>query len=344
MIFEKKTDEEFEQFFMNIMNLSAKDNTYKFAFARFLIKYSQNNIETHVGFSDIAEYFLKFYWVQICKSKLRQAPQAKKKPEVIKIIENEFEKPYYPHTFDEIKKIEYQKIQRCIKKIAKYCFHNVTWRFQKVKIGKSNKEIKLFFDYKIVRVVNCNKKYVDLDYGINLNPKAMEFFKKYNVVLSKAITLEWSRFLEKLNVGMPQLIAKTEGEIMRRTNLTKYKKALAPFFKNCFYCENPLLFVKKTHVEHVIPFDYIAEDNIWNFVLACQKCNLNKLGSLPPRKFLTKLIDRNNSYVTKIPMLKKSLYRLDQDFEKTVNKHYENAKSHGYVDMEDEFWKNKSKS
>ena len=344
MDFPSIRDEEFEQTFMNIMNLSHKDNTYKFAFARFLLEYSKNNTETWIQFSDIARSFLKYYWIQICKSKLRQAPQADKKPEITKIIEKEFDMPYYPHTFKEIKSEESDKIQNCVNEIIKKCFHNVTWRFQKIKFGKSNKEMKIFFDYKINRIINPNKKYVDLNYGINLNPKAIEFFKKYNAVLSKAVTLEWSRFLENLNVGIPKLIAKTEGEIIQRTNLTKYRKLLEPFFKNCFYCENLLICGKKTHVEHVIPFDYIAEDNIWNFVLACQKCNLTKLGSLPPRKFLDKIIERNRIYSVKIPLLEKSLSRLDRDFEKIINEHYENAKSHGYVALVDKFWENKSKS
>ena len=339
MDFDIIDDERFEQIFMNIMDLSTKDNTYKFAFARFLIEYSIDNIKTHVSFSNIAAYFLKYYWVQICKSKLRQAPQAEKKPEIIKIIEEEFGKQYYPQTFDEIKKTEHQKIQSCIQKIVKHCFHNVTWRFQKIKIGISNDEMKVFFDYKIDRIIHSNKKYVDLDYGIVLNPKAIEFFKKHNVLLTKTITLEWSRFLEKLNVGVPHLISKTEGELVQRTNLTKYRKILEQFFRDCFYCENLLISGKKTHVEHVIPFAYIAEDNIWNFVLACQKCNLDKLGSLPPRKFLYKLIKRNKSYATKILLLEKSLSRLDRDFEKTIIGHYENAKSHGYVSLKDGFWK-----
>ena len=336
MSFPSTSDKDFEQIFMNVLDLSAKDNTYKFAFARFLLEYSNNHTNTHVKFSTIAEYFLKYYWRQECKSKLKQAPQVEKMPEIIKIIQKEFDKPYYPQTFDKIKEDEPEKILECIEKIVKYCFHNVTWRFQKVKIGKTNKEMKIFFDFKIARIKNSNRKYIDLDYGINLNPKAMYFFKTYNTVLSKAVTVEWARFLEKLNSGVPQLIPKTEGEIVQRTNLTKYRKALEPFFKNCFYCNNLLIPGRETHVEHVIPFDYIAEDKMWNFTLACQNCNLKKLGSLPPEEYLDELIKRNKNYGEKIPMLKKSLTILGLElFEKIIRDHYENAKSHGYMVLKD---------
>lgn len=331
MIFPNASDEDFEKTLMNILDLSAKDNTYKFALARFLLDYSNNNSNTHIKFMLVAESFFKYYWLQECKSRLKQAPQIEKKPEIIKIIRSEFDKPYYPQTFEEIKKEEPEKIQKCIEKIIKYCFHNVVWRFQKVKSGDTANEKKIFFDYKIARDIHSNKKFIDLDYGVDLNPKAIQFFKKYNVVLKKAVNLEWAKFLEKLNLGIPLLIQKTEGEIIPRTNLIKYRKELEPFFKNCFYCNTALKLGKETNVEHVIPFDYIAEDKMWNFVLACQKCNCKKLGSLPPKKYLNELINRNKMYREKMPMLNKSLVILGTDFEKIIRNHFENAKSHGYI-------------
>jgi len=334
MSFPDTPDEDFERFFVNILDLSAKDNTYKFAFARFLLEYSRERNQTHVEFLTIAQYFLKYYWILECKFKLKQSPQAEKKPEIIKIIHDEFGTRYYPQTFDEITKEEPDKISECIKQIVKKCFHNVTWRFQKIKYGKTNREYKVFFDYKIERIKHSNKKYVDLKSGIDLNPQAMIFFRKYNVTLNKAINLEWARFLGKLNLAVPKLIEKTEGNLPKRTGLTKYRTALSPFFKECFFCKNPLKPGKDTHVDHLIPFDYIAEDNIWNFNLACQKCNCEKLGSLPPKKYLDKLIDYNKDYGEKIPLLKKSLAILGPDFEKIIRDHYENAKSHGYMVLE----------
>jgi hypothetical protein len=331
--FKETTDEEFQKTLMNILDLSTKDNTYKFAFMRFLLDYCNEHAETHVEFQTIASYFFKYYWLQECKSKFKQAPQVEKKPEIIKIIQKEFDKPFYPQTFAKISKEEPKKIQNCVKEIVKRGFHNVTWRFQRVKAGTGVEEKKIFFDYTILRVKNENRKYIDLDAGIDINPKAMEFFKKYNTLLKKAVNLEWARFLEKLNLGVPRLIQKTEGEIIPRTALGKYRKALETHFKNCYYCNNPLV-KNQTHVEHVIPFDYIAEDNIWNFTLACQKCNCTKLGSLPPEKFLDELINRNKNYRNKIPMLDKSLTLLGVNYEKIIRDHFENAKSHGYQILE----------
>ena len=335
MSFPKTQNEEFQQTLVNILDHSSKDNTYKFALAKFLVEYSLENTQTHVDFSTIAEYFLRYYWHQECKSRLKQAPQVEKKPEITKIIQKEFDNPPYPQKYKKIKEIESSKIQKCIEKIVKNCFHNVTWRFQKIKIGKTNKERKIFFDYKYSKIKHSNKKFIDLDKGIELNPNAMEFFRKYHDGILKSITLEWARFLEKLNVGVPKLIAKTEGEVVSRTNLSKYKKALYPFFKNCFYCNTPLKNNKDTHVEHVIPFDYIAEDEMWNFVLACQKCNCKKLGSLSPESYLKDLIKRNKEFRDKIELLNKSLIILGTDFEKIICDHYHRARSHGYMIVDD---------
>ncbi len=74
------SDEEFERGFLNIIAHGPKDNTYKFAFARFLLDYSRDHTDTHVNFSVIAEYFLEYYWAQVCKLKIKHAPQSKKSP------------------------------------------------------------------------------------------------------------------------------------------------------------------------------------------------------------------------------------------------------------------------
>lgn len=326
------SDEEFERGFLNIITHGSKDNTYKFAFARFLLDYSRDHADAHVNFPVIAGYFLEYYWTQVCKLKIKHAPQSKKKPEIVKIIEEEFTTKYYPQTFRKMRREEPEKIQKCIDQITKKCFHNVTWRFQRIKAGRAT-ETRLFFDYDIARVINPNKKYVNLNYGINLNPVAIEFLRRYNAVLLKAVILEWAKFLEKLNVGLPKIIVKTEGKKMRRESLSKYRQILNPFFRECFYCKRQLSDGRNTHVEHVIPFDYIAEDDIWNLTLACQQCNLQKLGALPPRKYIDKLIERNRYYREHIPRLEKSLVRLDRDFEKVVNGHYQNAKAHGYMTL-----------
>ncbi len=338
------TDEEFEQIFMHILDQGSKDNTYKFAFARFLLEYSQYQSKTHVDFSTIAEYYLKYYWPQICNSKLRQSAKDHiKKPEIIKILEKEFDKPYYHQTFKKILEDEPEKIVKCKKNIEKKCFKDVTYAFQNVKIGNKvvDKE-PIFFEYKIS---GFKKRYdrkkdtplIDRDYGINLNPDAISFFKRYNVSLNKAVTLEWARFLEKVNLGVPKLIAKIEDEKSGR-NLKTQRKALEPVEKNCFYCKTPLESVKND-IEHVIPFAYVRENEMWNLTRACKQCNCKKLGSLPSpkEKWLGKLFERNKKYRNKISSdgkkldLDESLKRLGDKHESIIGIQYDNAIQQGFL-------------
>ncbi len=342
MNFPNLSDKEFVEKFISVLDLGAKDSTYKFAFARFLLDYSREFDEPKVAFSKIAEYFLKYYWVQECRSKLNQTSQKimkkidgeNKKEFVMRtIIQKEFGKQYYPEEFDKIKEKETQKIKNCIKEIEDKCFNDVTYAFQNI---SGDFEDRPFFDYKIKRWKPRHDRVVklpiiDLENGIELNPKAMNFLKRYNVVLEKAITLEWVRFIEQFNLGVPELIRKIEGRKEERKSTTKERRALEKAgFANCFYCNVSLSSGKETHVEHVIPFSFIYQNEMWNFVLACQKCNCAKLGRLPTQEFLNSLIKRNDDYGDKIPELEKSLSKLGERYKKIIQDHYDNAKSHGY--------------
>lgn len=219
MNFDTFSDEEFERVFSNILIHGQKDKTYKFAFARFLLDYSKDNKETHVSYSTIAKYFLEYYWPQVCKLDIKHSAQKDRKPGFVSIIKNQFNEPYYSQQFNDIKKSESEKIRICIDEIRKNCFHNVTWRFQRVKTPETA-EVRAFFEYKIARDVDRNKKLVDLDYGINLNPDAMKFFKQNYVVLLTKVVQEWIKFLREKNANLvTEIESKKQGsfyEILRK--------------------------------------------------------------------------------------------------------------------------------
>ncbi len=50
----------------------------------------------------------------------------------------------------------------------------------------------------------------------------------------------------------------------------------------CFYCEEPIA-GELVHVDHVIPRTFLNHDEIWNLVLAHNRCNLEKSARLPSR-------------------------------------------------------------
>ena len=325
MEFKEYGYEDFLDLFMGIMRAS-KNNTYKFALARFLLEYSSKNTGISVRYEEIAESFLRYYWDQECRSKLRQGP-SNQTPEVIKIIRREFDKSYYPQSFDEIKKDEPARVQRCVGEVAKKCFDDVIPRFQLV----WGKETKIFYHYMAREYHDkSNNKKIDPGGGIMLNPRAVGFFRNNYVMLYKTIILEWVRFLENLNFGMPHLTSKIEGIRLGRRDQTKFRRILEPFASKCFYC-GTALGRTRTHVEHVIPFDYVGETEMWNLVLSCGDCNCSKLGSLPPKRYIGELITRNSQYRDRIKELDRSLNILRADFAGDIKWHYENAKRHGYA-------------
>ena len=323
-------DEELRRKFISILTKGSKSNTYKFALARFLLDHSHKPDSSYiVSFQDIAKKFLKYYWHQECKYRIRQNYDPKKIPSVVQVIRDVFKERmvggYIPEYFEnmpqeEIKNAEAEIIKRVFG-IGKKS--QVVPRFQRLKGQPPDRNLHIrgtgdFYDY-------------DVPSGqLEIKPEALSFFKDNYNVLTKAVFLEWSRFLEKINT-LPRIIEKVESEVVRRRALTSYQSIFRDQ-RGCFYC-NRTLDERQTHVDHFIPWSYIFEDEAWNLVLACQDCNLKKSDSLAGLSFRNELIDRNRDYQKKIPELAKSLLRLDAEnnWEPEIIHHYHNCKEYGFV-------------
>ena len=274
-------------------------------------------------YSEIAKYFFKYYWLQECKSKLRQGP-VNQPPEITAIIRKEFAGIVTKDTFKKLESEEPTRIERCVKQIAKKGFDDVIPRFQ-------NEKRKFFFNYLAKEYRDsANNKKIDPGGGILLNSDAVRFFKANYVPLYKAVILEWVRFLEIRNFGTPRLVQKIEAEDIGPRDQAKFRKSLESFTDNiCFYCKESLE-SDTTQVDHVLPFDYIGDTELWNLVLACQKCNCEKLNYLPPQKYLTKLHERNTKNQNH---LENSLHNLNYGAH-DIDWHYVNAKQQGYHILE----------
>ncbi len=334
MRFKHADESEFRSRLMWILKKGAKNNTYKFAMARFLLDYCNTSDEPQVKYSEIARYFFKYYWLQECKSRLRQGPKGQT-PEVITIIRKEFEKDAYPESFDDIMGAEEAKIEKCIEKIIPLCSKAVVYRFE-----PGHDDDKIFYTYFAGPKDSSGNRRTDPKGGILLNPAAMKFFKMNFVPLYKSVILEWIRFLEKRNFGTPNMVNKIEGNVMSARDQRKFLKYLRLFEDRCFYCNDGLKFDDKTHVDHVIPYDYIGNTEMWNAVLSCQECNCKKLGRLPPSEYIDKLSERNMKYKGEIDRMlainskekgmKDMKEMLDIEGKEGVEWHYTNAKKHGY--------------
>lgn len=130
---------------------------------------------------------------------------------------------------------------------------------------------------------------------IKLHPSVYEYIVRHKYLVEKLNYYEWLRFLEKVNpLENSYALANKLDEANKRSGLRKYREFLQDEFKqeHCFYCGKELK-MNKIHVDHFIPWCYMKSDQLWNFVLACEKCNGKKSDKLPQYQYLEKLILRN---------------------------------------------------
>lgn len=90
----------------------------------------------------------------------------------------------------------------------------------------------------------------------------------------------------------------------------------------CFYCNNEIT-LKNCHLDHFIPWSFVKNDQIWNLVFSCSKCNISKKDKIASNKYLNKIIDRNKTI-------------LKDGFEVKLNKLYLSALHNGFVEWKGE--------
>lgn len=319
--------------FLSILGHGSKANTYKFALARAILEYCRDDYRgagregeeqsaLRIPYEYLADKFLKYYWHQEYVLHLRQNYDEKHTPHVITKLRGVFRKKK-PGGYS---LLDPKDKDRARKLILKNVFGHarsktsiVVPRFQKIPVGNRTAEVRSFYDYD------------DDEQAIKLKPEAFEFFQKNYALLSKAVLVEWTRFLEPINPTLPRLMTKVEMMDAKRRALTKYHRMLSPFTDCCFYCRGRLE-PGYIQVDHLIPWGYIHDDNAWNLVLACQPCNCKKSNSLPEHEFCDELVERNHRHRDEIPPLGASLDILDRGrgWEAEIRAHYQTCLEYNF--------------
>ena len=277
-----------KKLFIEIISKGAKSNTYKFALAKFLLDYSrtQTSIESdhEISYNKIAIKFLEYYWFQECKYKFKQDFNKNKMPIVIRIIQKYCGTEYISDSYEKYFKTRKDIQEKMVEKIEKKCFSDVIPRFQP-------RDKNLYYQH-FYKAKENHDYFSTTQNTIIIKKEALNFFKDEYEVLSKVLVLEWAKFLEKTNFT-PRLISKIElMKDPKRSSLMKFRKVLLEMNKECFYC-GVLLEKFDIHIDHFIPWSYMYEDEIWNLVPSCSKCNLIKSDALPPKECVEKIITRN---------------------------------------------------
>lgn len=316
-------EEDMKRVFSAIITHADMDNTYKFTLGKIILDYCRDNHTHDISYDYLAGEFLKHYWYQVYKFRMKQDFKKKKHPRVIKIMHEIFtgRQPADFGLLDETDILAAKKeILKAVFGHARKKSSLVVPRFQNIPGEDGNLvEYEIFYSY------NDDEKM------IYLRPEAFDFFKRNHAVLSKALIAEWAKLLEKINGSMPSLLSKIEVPNQKREALKKYYGIFSKHSDCCFYCGTNLEkgFI---HVDHFIPWSYIFNDDAWNLVLACRSCNLKKGDHLPKKEFKDFLISRNKKYYGVIQVLSDSLDRLDvgRGWAPEIDNHYATCSRYGF--------------
>lgn len=260
---------------------SRKRNTYKFGLIKALLDNIFNGINGDRGvfysYEDLFARFAQNYWNLVVKYDLRQMRKDGKsiysKIESILMKETQENPVLCVMEFDSLDDTTREKIIK-----------QVTYECKKCVIGA------LYEDFDgIIYSFDLRDK------GLILNCCVYEFMLKYKAELEKLNYYAWAKFLEKINDdnALIRVIDKLELATPRRHDLSIYREILKREFEEdtCFYCGKKLQ--RNIHVDHFIPWSFVKDDKIWNFVLSCPTCNERKNNKVPQMQYLIKVSERN---------------------------------------------------
>lgn len=274
----KKThlsDKEIWRYFNVLFSTKSRNqSSYKFGFVRSLIDNLYNvDQDLRLEYDKIYYTFCQVYWNLVVKYGLKQTDRSHKQSAIERILKN------FQAKYEIPKEIVFDQLHMDLQLEA---LSKVKTEGKKYVVGAVYGDTEgTFYEF------STKKEY------LRFNPVVYRFMQQFQQVILKLNNYDWARFLQKNNPVPQDFITAVEC-ISKRSSLDYFRDILERFTEyKCFYCGADL---KRAvvHVDHFIPWSYIHSDNLWNFVLACKKCNLAKRDKIPGRKFLHLLLVRNN--------------------------------------------------
>ena len=268
--------------FNSFFNSEKLSSTYKPVFVKSLIpisEYDDQNMYALIGYqwvrkeqdklkvdlNFIAVRYIKFYWELYFKFKLRQS-HTPQDVNINKILEKQNDHPKTP-TLKTLASDEFSDLRK------------------QVIMNSIKPEVLVHLDAQ-------NDLYTRIsgEDSIWMNFSLVSFFRKYKDILIPATNFMITRYLEKINF-IPRVAEKVSGYIPRDDLAKEEWIILTKIDPLCFYCK------KKPGIrkDHVIPFNYIFQTEIFNIVPACAQCNSIKSDKLPTKDFFNKVKDRNKT-------------------------------------------------
>lgn len=282
-------------------------STYKFGFFKALLEtVSDVNVQNELTFDQVFRPFTKIYWNLVVHHKLWQSNNTNRMASVQRVIEEFHQKYEIPDewNFDRIETAQQDQLIRKVKQA-----------------GKINVIGAMFGDFE-ESIYSFNIK----EEKITMNELYVDFFLKFKRILKDINNYQLAMFLEKYNEAekVSNLLSTVE-LVSQRKSLKEFENILRQAgVHSCFYCGKELK--NNAHVDHFIPWSYIQNDRLWNFVLACQSCNSKKSNKLAPQEAVERIIARNELMVCEE---KYSSYFTNYDEEKILTS-YRYSEANGF--------------
>lgn len=260
---------------------SRKRNTYKFGLIKAFLDNLFDSKEQEKGYyftyKQLFGKFAENYWNLVIKYNLRQMRKdGKSEFSKVEVILNRAVAENQMLSYLEFENIDKSTKESIIRKVTSEC--------KKCVIGALYEDFDgLLFGFELK------------EQGLHLAPKAYDFMLKYKAEIENLNYYAWAKFLEKVNEDnvLIKVIDKLELATPKRSDLSIYRDILQKEFEecNCFYCGKKLKRV--IHVDHFIPWSFVKDDKIWNFVLSCSKCNQRKSNRVASKNYVVKINNRN---------------------------------------------------
>lgn len=294
---------------------ASHSTSYKYAFMKAILD-NLYNVDENYGltFEQLFSKFAEVYWNLILTYQIRQMPKTKgdKNSLIERVLWDARDRyeltegiPFESLSEEQRQAIGYQVRMKCKNNVVGALYGDT---------------MRLFYSF--------DRK----EQWLKLNPAMYEFLCKHKVFVEKVNYFEWARYLEKINDGENTIHLLTKlDESAKRQNLNPFRQVLYNEFESrrCFYCGKPLN-IDNTHVDHFVPWSFIKDDKLWNFVIACPECNERKKDKLPIVPYLDVVEDRN------VQLFRRGFsFGMENYKPERLRKVYSWAQNNGY----DELWK-----
>jgi len=316
---------------------SLRNNTtsYKFTFALAFLQTFKKRREPKIPIEDLGRYMALKYYETNKRYRLREISNPSTPPAIVQLIETYLgDQGMDPNEWVKLDRQQIAQLTACVTtaKGAASPFRYVMACFETAKKLSPGKRAYHYPSEGQNHFFAYNKR------GVTLTNAFVKALDTHSIDLyTDLAVLGWARFLETFN-SVPALIGKISDEPPKR-HLRKFTSLVReiPDFESgtCFLCQKPLA-RSELSLDHMVPFDYVYSDDLWNLVPAHKTCNSTKNMRVGSEGMLERLTNRNRMLFRRgdsHEKLRRSInthFRSEQELTDRLRTLYQGALSAGY--------------